>query len=53
MVYRDLSETKGRKFFIEIWIHEFDDVEGRLAAEFFNGERIDMAEDCVERILIN
>ena len=53
LVYRDFSESKGYKLFIEVRIHEFDDIKGRPTAEFFNGKRIDMTEDCVECILVN
>ena len=51
--HRDFPQTKGGKPFIEIGIHEFDDVKGRLATELFNGKRVDMTEDCVERILVD
>ena len=53
LVHRDFPKAKGCKFFIEIRIHEFDNIKGRFTAEFFNGKRINMAEDCVEGILVN
>ena len=49
---RNLVETEGNQLFVEIGIHEFSDIERRLPTKFFNRDRIYMAEDSVECILV-
>ena len=40
LINGDLTKTKGKKLFIQIGEHKFNDIKGRFSTELFNGKRI-------------
>ena len=53
LINGNLAEPKGKKLFMQIGEHKFNDIEGRLSAESFKGKRVDVAKDSIQRVLVN
>ena len=47
LINGDLTKAKGKKLFVQIREHKFNDVKGRFSTEPFKGKRVNMAKDHV------